>query len=75
MAWADLTQISNCQNVDIVAVCDVDFNRMVEAKKKFPNARFYQDWRELLDKEAKKIDSVNVSTPDHMHARIGVSAL
>ena len=75
MAWADLTQISNCENVDIVAVCDVDLNRMVEAKKKFPNARFYQDWRELLDKEAKNIDSVNVSTPDHMHAPIGVSAM
>jgi hypothetical protein len=75
MAWADLTQIANCPNVEIVAVCDVDLNRMVEAKEKFPNARFYQDWRELLDKEDKNIDSVNVSTPDHMHAPIGVSAM
>ena len=56
-------------------MCDVDLNRMVEAKEKFPNARFYQDWRELLDKEDKNIDSVNVSTPDHMHAPIGVSAM
>ena len=75
MAWADLTSIANCPNVDIVAVCDVDLNRMTEAKKKFPDARFYQDWRELLDKEAKNIDSVNVSTPDHMHAPIGISAM
>ncbi len=75
MAWADLTQIANCSNVEIVAVCDVDLDRMVEAKRKFPDARFYQDWRELLDKEAKNIDSVNVSTPDHMHAPIGISAM
>ena len=75
MAWADLTQIANCANVEIVAVCDVDLNRTVEARKKFPNARIYQDWRELLDKESKNIDSVNVSTPDHMHAPIGVSAM
>lgn len=75
MAWADLTQIANCPNVDIVAVCDVDLNRMGDAKKQFPNARFYQDWRELLEKEANNIDSVNVSTPDHMHAPIGVSAM
>jgi predicted dehydrogenase len=75
MAWADLTQIANCENVEIVAICDVDLNRMGEAKKKFPNARFYQDWRELLDKEEKNLDSVNVSTPDHMHAPIGVSAM
>jgi hypothetical protein len=75
MAWSDLTQIANCPNVEIVAVCDVDLNRMGDARKKFPNARFYQDWRELLDKENKNIDSVNVSTPDHMHAPIGVSAM
>ena len=75
MAWSDLTQIANCPNVEIVAVCDVDLNHMGEAKKRFPSARYYQDWRELLDKEAKNIDSVNVSTPDHMHASIGVSAM
>jgi predicted dehydrogenase len=75
MAWADLTQIAKCPNVDIVAVCDVDLSRMADAKKQFPAARFYQDWRELLDQEEKNIDSVNVSTPDHMHAPIGISAL
>lgn len=75
MAWADLTQIANCKNVEIVAVCDVDLTHMGEAKKRFPDARYYQDWRELLDKEHKNIDSVNVSTPDHMHAPIGVSAM
>ena len=75
MAWADLTQIANCNNVEIVAVCDVDRNRMGAAKQRFPQARFYQDWRELLDREEKNIDSVNVSTPDHMHAPIGVSAM
>jgi hypothetical protein len=75
MAWSDLTQIANCKNVEIVAVCDVDLNRMGDAKKQFPDARYYQDWRELLDKEHMNIDSVNVSTPDHMHAPIGVSAM
>jgi predicted dehydrogenase len=47
----------------------------VDARKQFPNARIYQDWRELLDKESRNIDSVNVSTPDHMHAPIAVSAM
>ena len=49
--------------------------RRRQARKKFPKARFYQDWREMLDKEAGNIDSVNVSTPDHMHAPMGVSAM
>ena len=63
MAWSDLTQIANCKNVEIVAICDVDLAQTVEARKQFPKARFYQDWRGLLDKEAKNIDSVNISTP------------
>ena len=75
MAWSDLTQIAACKNVEIVAVCDVDLAQTANANKKFPNARIYQDWRELLDKEAKNIDSVNVSTPDHMHAPIGMRAM
>ena len=75
MAWSDLTQIANCKNVEIVAICDVDLAQTVEARKQFPKARFYQDWRELLDKEAKNIDSVNISTPDHMHAPMGISAM
>lgn len=75
MAWSDLTQIANCKNVEIVAICDVDLSRTVEARKQFPNARIYQDWRQLFEKEAKNIDSVNVSTPDHMHAPIGVTAM
>ena len=75
MAWADLTEIAKRPGVEIVAICDVDRNRATEALKQFPNARFYQDWRELLEREEHNIDSVNVSTPDHMHAPIGVTAM
>jgi predicted dehydrogenase len=75
MAGSDLAHISNCKNVEIVAFCDVDLAKAAPAREKFPKARFYQDWREMLDKEASNIDSVNVSTPDHMHASMGVSAM
>ena len=43
-------------------------------KKRFPDVKVYQDWRELLDKE-KNLNSVNVSTPDHMHAPITMRAM
>ena len=43
-------------------------------KDRFPGVKVYQDWRELLDKE-KNLNSVNVSTPDHMHASITMRAL
>ena len=34
----------------------------------FPKAKYYKDWRQMLDKEGKNIDAVSVSTPDHNHA-------
>jgi predicted dehydrogenase len=75
MAWEDITELTKLKQVELVAVADVDLNRTAKVKKKFPQARIYQDWRELLDEEAQRIDSVNVSTPDHMHAVIGMTAL
>src|SRR2546427_11790999 len=75
MAWSDVSEFAKFPQFKLVAVAEVDLNRTAELKKKFPEARIYQDWRKLLDQEAKNIDSVNVSTPDHMHAPIGMSAL
>jgi len=75
MAWEDLTQITKSKRVELIAVAEVDLNRAVALKKRFPQTRVYQDWRRLLDEEAKRLDSVNVSTPDHMHAPIAMSAL
>ena len=73
MAWADLTSIATHKAVRIVAAAEVDASRALDFRKKFPEARVYTDYRVLLEKE--KIDSANVSTPDHMHAPIGMAAL
>ncbi len=75
MAWSDLNEFAKFKPFELVAVAEVDLDRTVELRKKFPEARIYQDWRMLLDREAHRIDSVNVSTPDHMHAPIGMSAM
>jgi predicted dehydrogenase len=74
MAMADLKSITASPHVKLVAVADVDLRNAAEVVKMFPGVKVYQDWRELLDKE-KTLDSVNVSTPDHMHAPITASAL
>ncbi len=75
MAGADWGAITSHKAVKFVAVAEVDLARAEAAKKKFPDLKVYQDWRELLDKEHKNLDCVNVSTPDHMHAPIGMSAM
>jgi len=63
------------QKQNIYALCDVDENRCAGAVKKYPEAKVYTDWREMLDKEAKNIDAVVVSTPDHTHAIASISAM
>ncbi|MGJ8651142.1 MAG: Gfo/Idh/MocA family protein [Opitutaceae bacterium] len=75
MAFADLKTLSNHPNLTLRAVAEVDDNNLVRLKEAFPDVRVYKDWRVLLEKEGKHLDSVNVSTPDHMHAPIGVTAM
>jgi predicted dehydrogenase len=75
MAWGDIQAICSNPFVKLVAVAEVDLNRIKNVKEWHPDVKVYQDWRELLDKEGKNLDSVNVSTPDHLHAPIALSAM
>jgi predicted dehydrogenase len=74
MAFSDIGSLTASKHLKLVAVAEVDLARVGEVKKRFPDVRVYQDWRELLDKE-KSLDSCNVSTPDHMHAPITMRAI
>jgi predicted dehydrogenase len=62
---------------DIVAVCDVDRQHAEQARDNPAigkgKAEIYEDYRKLLDR--KDIDIVTVSTPDHWHTLITISAL
>jgi predicted dehydrogenase len=74
MAGSDIGSLTTSKHLKLVAVADVDLARTAEVKKRFPDVKIYKDWRELLDKE-KHLNSVNVSTPDHMHAAATMRAL
>jgi predicted dehydrogenase len=58
---------------NVVALCDVDENRLAQAAKKFSKAKQYVDWRKCL--EQKDVDAVICSTTDHTHAFIANWAL
>ncbi len=75
MGVGDLQNFVGHNRVQITAICDVDKNMLDAAAAKVPDARRYTDWREMLAKEGDKIDSVNVTVPDHMHAMISLAAL
>jgi predicted dehydrogenase len=74
-ALSDLLSFAKHPAFDLVAVADVDLARFERVQERFPKIRVYQDWRELLKKEQGNIDSVNVSTPDHMHCLIALEAM
>src|ERR1043165_3872014 len=60
---------------NITALCDVDDRMAVNARKQWPKAPYYRDYREMLDKEHKNIDAVIITTPDHMHAVQALAAM
>ncbi len=74
MAGSDIGSLTASKNLKLVAVAEVDDARVGDIKKKFPDCVIYKDFRKLLDTE-KKLDSVNVSTPDHMHGPIAMRAM
>jgi predicted dehydrogenase len=66
-----------CAGENIVALCDVDSGSEAYEKQtqKYPDAKFYRDFRQMLDQMDHQIDAVTVSTPDHMHAIVASAAM
>ena len=81
----DMPGVWKHEQAQIMAVCDLDANRAMDAKKlvngvyskklgkPFDGVQVYSDYRELLLN--KDIDAVIVSTPDHWHSLISIDAV
>src|SRR5919112_534623 len=72
---SDIANFYKSGNANIVALCDVDDRSSKKTREAFPKARYYKDFREMLDKENKNIDAVSVSIPDHGHAVAALKAI
>lgn len=80
----DMPGVWKYDNARIIGVCDLDLNRVADAKKlvndyyskklakDYKGVKTYQNYHELL--QNKDIDAVLISTPDHWHSLIGVDA-
>ena len=66
--------MTNLASEDIVALCDVDQIHAARAFKKFPEAKRWRDFREMLIQQPE-IEAVMIATPDHTHASIALAAL
>lgn len=70
---SDTLQAAKVGNV--VAICDIDDERLGKMATQLPSAQKFNDFRELLTKMEKDIDAVVVSTPDHTHAPASAMAI
>ena len=74
----NLRNFLTCVDLRILAVCDVDINHRVTAKKAVDSAynnkdcKQYNDFREIIVRD--DIDTVLIATPDHWHAIISIEA-
>ncbi|RYD78033.1 MAG: Gfo/Idh/MocA family oxidoreductase [Sphingobacteriales bacterium] len=72
---SDIAMFAKSGKADIAYLCDVDDRRAATSVKNFPKAKYYKDYREMLDKEHKNFDAVSISTPDHNHAIQALAAM
>ena len=67
-----ITNLLNMQNAKIVAVCDINKERLAAAVEK-TGADGYADWHDVIARE--DVDIIHVLTPHYLHAPMSIEAL
>lgn len=77
---SDLFRLIQVSPVEVVALCDVDKNKLTEAgtmvsqrQKSGKTPKLYGDYRKMLSEN--KLDIVVIGTPDHWHALQTIDAI
>ncbi len=68
VAGRGAANLRSVSSENIVALCDIDEQRLDAAHQKYPQAKTYVDWRKMLDQ--KDLDAVVCSTADQVHALV-----
>ena len=72
---ADRSEVAAHPRAEIVGLCDVDSNALASASEAHPLAFTCADYRAAFRDHADEFDAVIVSTPDHSHAPIALTAM
>lgn len=75
--WEIINDFDRTGLANVVALCDVDMGaeQTKRAMAKFPNAKLFKDFRQMLDKMGNEIDAVAIATPDFAHFPIVMMAM
>ncbi|QDU09087.1 Gfo/Idh/MocA family protein [Gimesia aquarii] len=66
---------SAAKHGNLIAICDIDDKRLAKSAARYPKAKKFNDYREMLTEMGDQIDAVTVSTPDHSHAPASIMAM
>ncbi|MEN8158058.1 MAG: Gfo/Idh/MocA family oxidoreductase [Bacteroidota bacterium] len=75
MGQWDMNDTMTHPMLEVAALVDVDSESMANAAKRFPNAKQFKDYREMLVVMGDQIDGVMISAPDHVHAPASMLAM
>lgn len=67
------TNLIGVHHETISALCDVDEDYLEQRNARYPGAKRFRDFRELLD--FPHLDGVMISSPDHTHAHAALMAI
>lgn len=71
---ANLQTMNDVGGINVVGLCDVNGGNLGRAADRFKEAKAFEDFRDLFDRE-KDFDAVVVSTTEHTHAYATMPAL
>ena len=57
----------------IVAICDIDEKKLESVSKRYPDAKLYTDYKEMIANE--ELDAVDICTPNNVHSQAAIYAL
>ena len=75
MALSDIRSLTASKNLKLVAVADVDLSRDGRGQEALPRRQGLPGLARAARQGEERSNSVNVSTPDHMHAPITMRAM
>ncbi len=73
MGWGHLAGYSSHPGVEVIAVADMQAEKLEKAQKEFHVARTYKDGYELIKNE--KLDIISVAVPNFLHKPLVIAAL